>query len=288
MLNDVGFNELYAFVVTAEKLHFGEAAEHLNMTQPNLSRIIKALEAKLGYKVFLRSTRRVEVTREGAVLLPEAALIVDQMKRIRVVGQHSRPRDRRKIVVSCTPSLSVTIARVLSEFQVLYPAIGIELRLTPTLSQIGLLLEGDVLIAFLRPLSGAGGLHMIMAEQLPVAARAPMLKAGAFSTLLFREEHLCVALPTSHALTGKEYVEISDLTSEKVVRFVSPPLDPVYNEQIDRIFLEAGIARRDGPEATDTMSALALVAASLAVAFVPQTVAELQCVHLPRKLQPFR
>ena len=69
--------QLEAFVAVAEELHFGAAAERLNMTQPPLSRQIQMLEKKLGTQLFARSSRKVELTAAGATLLPRARGILD-------------------------------------------------------------------------------------------------------------------------------------------------------------------------------------------------------------------
>ena len=69
--------QLEAFVAVAEELHFGAAAERLNMTQPPLSRQIQMLEKKLGTQLFGRTSRKVELTAAGATLLPRARQILD-------------------------------------------------------------------------------------------------------------------------------------------------------------------------------------------------------------------
>jgi len=49
--------------------HFGRAAEHLDITQPALSRSVSALEQRMGARLFHRSRRGVEPTRDGLVFL---------------------------------------------------------------------------------------------------------------------------------------------------------------------------------------------------------------------------
>ena len=65
----IELKHLRAFVAVAEELNFGRAAERLYITQPALSRQIRALEQLLGCELLRRSTHRVELTLAGEALL---------------------------------------------------------------------------------------------------------------------------------------------------------------------------------------------------------------------------
>ncbi len=56
---------LRCFLAVAEELHFARAAERLHVDQSPLSRTIKELEEELGTHLFVRTTRRTQLTRAG-------------------------------------------------------------------------------------------------------------------------------------------------------------------------------------------------------------------------------
>ena len=66
---------LHYFTVVAQELNITRAAEKLNMSQPPLSKQIKALEEELGVQLFIRGKRHLELTEEGGLLLRRAVQI---------------------------------------------------------------------------------------------------------------------------------------------------------------------------------------------------------------------
>src|SRR5580704_6085420 len=64
--------QLDAFVAVAEERNFTRAAARLFLAQSGLSATIRTLEKELRAPLFVRSTRRVDLTPAGAALLPEA------------------------------------------------------------------------------------------------------------------------------------------------------------------------------------------------------------------------
>ncbi|HEX5120785.1 MAG TPA: alpha/beta hydrolase fold domain-containing protein [Pseudonocardiaceae bacterium] len=75
----IELRHLRAFVAVAEELHFGRAASRLYLSQPALSRQIRALERLVGCELLRRSTHGVELTLAGEALLAGARQILVQV-----------------------------------------------------------------------------------------------------------------------------------------------------------------------------------------------------------------
>ena len=75
----IELRHLRAFVAVAEELNFSRAAERLYVSQPALSRQIRALERLVGCPLLRRSTHRVELTLAGEALLTRAGQLIDDL-----------------------------------------------------------------------------------------------------------------------------------------------------------------------------------------------------------------
>ncbi len=73
--------QLECFLTVAETLNFVKAAQILNITQPAVTKSIKSLENELNVRLFNRSTRNVELTKEGTLLVSEAKIIIQTSSR---------------------------------------------------------------------------------------------------------------------------------------------------------------------------------------------------------------
>lgn len=95
---------LIAFEAAARRMSFTRAAEEIGVTQAAVSRQIQALEAQLGFPVFLRRHRRLELTERGALL---ARTLSDSLANIansiRAVSGEAQPE---RLIISASIAFS--------------------------------------------------------------------------------------------------------------------------------------------------------------------------------------
>lgn len=125
---------LSMFVTTATLGHVTQASEALHISQPALTRALAAFEAQLGCKLFARTTRRVSLTREGALLLPRAQALLRQMSAAQdaVCRQPGSPQGTVSIAVGSAFGCTV-LPLAVSALAARHP--GIRLRILDDNSQ---------------------------------------------------------------------------------------------------------------------------------------------------------
>jgi DNA-binding transcriptional LysR family regulator len=80
MWSNVELREIRTFLVLSEELHFGRAAERLELTPSRISQIMRTLETRIGGRLFDRTSRRVALTPLGEQLLRRAGPICEQLE----------------------------------------------------------------------------------------------------------------------------------------------------------------------------------------------------------------
>jgi LysR family glycine cleavage system transcriptional activator len=120
-------NGLHAFEAAARHLSFTRAADELHVTQTAISHQIRRLEEQLGKRLFVRASRALRLTRDGADYLPAIRAAFDDLRR--ATARLQRPDRDGQLTVSTTASLAAKwlVTRVAS-FQDAHP--GIEVRIT--------------------------------------------------------------------------------------------------------------------------------------------------------------
>src|SRR5437867_202073 len=125
------------FVMLAEELHFGRAAERLNIAQPALSQQIQRLERDLGVALLERTKRRVRLTQPGIVFLERArATIAEAHRAIQTAHQAARGETGNLGVGFVTSALYGVFPDVVRVFRQRFADVHLTLQEMPIVQQI--------------------------------------------------------------------------------------------------------------------------------------------------------
>ncbi|MGI5225253.1 LysR family transcriptional regulator [Actinoallomurus sp. CA-142502] len=162
------------FVVTAEELHFGRAAEIIGIAQPPLSQSIQRLERELGVTLFDRSRRQAELTTAGRLLLDEARDLLAREQRLRTLMRKAADGalgTLRAGVPPETPAVSLqALSRRLGEE---VPELDVDLQELTTAEQLRLLASGDLDVGLVHHPVEAAGLRFGPAVDVPLGVVMP-------------------------------------------------------------------------------------------------------------------
>jgi LysR family glycine cleavage system transcriptional activator len=162
---------LRAFEAVARRLAFGAAATELHLTQPAVSRQIKALEDQIGTALFHRGTRHVELTSAGSALLRTVVPLLDRLDA--TVHQIRSVQTRRHVAVTTFASLaSLWLIPRLARFQAAHPGIDIRISASDALADADDP-EVDLALRYCHPRNAPPGSTPLFDEILtPVASPA--------------------------------------------------------------------------------------------------------------------
>src|SRR5882672_53730 len=164
--------QLRYFAAVAEQLHFGRAAAALHISQPPLSRAIRALEERLGVALFARTRRRVELTAEGARFLDEARRLAAQLETAvaELQGMAAGERGRLRIGFVSLADYGV-LPGLLKAYKAARPGVALALREMLSPEQAAALAAGDLDFGLLvPPVSGAELEHVVVQRERFLAA----------------------------------------------------------------------------------------------------------------------
>ena len=166
--------QLTYFVEVAQKKSFTKASKSLHISQPSISKGIKALEDHWNVKLFNRNGKRVELTETGAWLLPRIESLIKDFSQLNEQMESPQLLNSGQLTVGIPPMIgSSFITSFIRHFISDYPQIELELLEVGSNDIISSIDEGLIQVGFVA---------------LPVATEMP------YDFFIFNEEHLEVVL----------------------------------------------------------------------------------------------
>ncbi|MBD9660976.1 LysR family transcriptional regulator [Pantoea sp. PNT03] len=241
-------NQLRCFVAVGKELHFGRAAQKMEMMPASLSRFIRLLEEDLGVRLLNRSTRNVSLTAEGALFFDDASKLIDQFdalaKRFRVGLKDERRTLRIGAIDSAARGL---VPALLNLFVPLHPHSDIHIIEDKTINLI--------------PKLKSGWLDMIF-------IREPQSIDASLAVRFITRESCVLAVPIQHVLADRERVAVADFQHEAMI-IPDRRTRPHSHDLTMSLFKLAGFTPHIAQFAEEKQTILSLVAAGLGLAVVP-------------------
>jgi DNA-binding transcriptional LysR family regulator len=223
------------FIILSKYLNFSLAANHLNMTQPGLSRHISSLENEVGVKLFKRDTHQVKLTEEGEQFLRGIQKIIDEYD---FLCESVTKGGLKKITIG-VPYYGVNryLSHIMSSFESAYANVKI-----------------DYLPAYPDEI-----ITGLLSMQVDVAV-LPKVDFLNFEKLVFKDafnEPVVLMLNKSHPLATKTGVKMAELQNEELISLKGNWGDALFGYVCDYCH-QRGFASAQKTKETETIEAAAL------------------------------
>ncbi|MGW0835356.1 LysR family transcriptional regulator [Streptomyces prunicolor] len=247
MTTDVHVRDLRYFVAVAEELHFTRAAEKLYVSQPALSKQIRALERQLGAELFRRDRQGVALTAAGAALLPYAQRVLAVWAEGAAALAEVGAAERSTLVVgmSTSPGRGGLLPAIRSRFTAARPEATVRLRQVSWADPTAGLADGAADVAFVW---------------------LPLPDAERYGWTVVAEEPRLVALPDTHPLAARAEVDFADLVDEPFLA-LPPDAGPLRDHWL-ALDERGGQLPRIGAEIASTEETYEALVAGLGICLV--------------------
>ena len=235
------------FLILAEELHFGRAAERLHISQPPLTRMIKQIENDLGVMLFERTKRTVILTSAGMELLRDAKQMVLQMETVKKrLTIHGKGETGTLKIGYVGAVMHGELPMLLSAFAKIFPHINLQFEEQPNHSLLHGLNNGTLDVAFVRTWLHPQGLQ---------------------EKLILKEPFVAV-VPAKHRLGMKNKIAVKDLKNETFITFTRE-CGPTIFDSFLAICSHAGFTPHIVHHASQLNSVLRLVESGFGISLLP-------------------
>jgi DNA-binding transcriptional LysR family regulator len=241
------FRHLRCFVVLAEELHFGRAANRLAMSQPPLSVNIRQLEDAVGARLFERNSKGVSLTAAGLAFRPQAQALLSRAEEAKALAKEVGAGAAGHLRIGFVGSMLFRgLPTMLQRFQASHERLELVLHELNSQEQIDALIREDIDLGFIHT------------DRVPAPLTCAQIDV----------ERFVACLPEQHPAARRRTVRLDALADDAFVLF-SRSSSPDYYARIIDMCHEAGFYPRVRHEVRHWLSVVAVVAQGMGVSVVP-------------------
>ncbi|MFJ7679968.1 cidABC operon transcriptional activator CidR [Peribacillus sp. NPDC097264] len=242
---------LQYFIEVTNFNSFTRAADHLFITQPTISKMIKNLETELGVELFDRSRKQLALTDAGRVVLEQAKLIDKAFHNLETEMDNLLGLKKGHIRIGLPPIIDASFfPRILSRFHEDYPNITFQL-----------VEDGSKKIE-----------ESVQNDQLDIGVIVLPTNTVLFHHFAFLEEDIKLIVHPSHPLASEDEIDLIDLQHESFILFNK---DYVLRDLIISSCKESGFSPHIVTESSRWDFIEEMVFCKLGIALLPESLCRL-------------
>jgi DNA-binding transcriptional LysR family regulator len=250
---ELELRHLRYFVAVAEERHFTRAAQRLHIAQPPLSQQIQRLEAIVGSRLLVRTSRSVALTPAGAAFLERARRLLAQAdESIDEVARIGRGEQGTLDVGFVSSAITLGVPERIQAFRERFPDVHTRLHEGHTSQIITRLMRSEIDLAIVR-------------DAEPSAE---------VTTVTLATESFVAVLPRHHAHANKKRLSAKALRDEPFVLYPRTAGGLAYRRNLQPC-VDAGYEPRIVQEATNWVTVFHLVGVGVGVTVAPASAAEI-------------
>jgi DNA-binding transcriptional LysR family regulator len=229
------FDAMQAFVAVADRHSFASAARKLKLSPSAITRLVAALEERLGARLLQRTTRSVTLTDAGTRYLERARRILADVEEAEHAAESERTRPSGRLVVSAPVGFGrLHVSPVMSAYLRRYPDVAGELRLEDRI--VSLVEDGIDLAVRVGELADSTlvARHVGSIRRIVVASPSYLKARGEPKTPAAIATHDTIQFGASVGLADWRFVEAgNEIRVASTPRFVTNSSDAAIEYAVD-------------------------------------------------------
>lgn len=246
----MNFYQLIYFRKVAETKSISRAAEELFITQPAVSKQVRALEEELGERLFDRIGKKIFLTKTGQVLLVHADKILRSVEEAKTAVRDLSEECSGELVIGTSDHISLhRLPGILKSYISAFPKVDLKLRCHRSETVLEMVVKNLVDIGVIT---------------------LPRVSANLISRVIWKDP-MSLVFPKDHSLAGVKKLRLKDATTYGMIL---PEAGTTTRETVDASFARKKLIPNVTMEVAYIETIKGLVTAGLGISILPDKAVE--------------